>query len=1009
MQSRNKGKRGVFAVLVGPDGCGKSTVTSRISAAYSQHFYGLVHFHWRPNLLPKLNPRTINTTPHDELPKESYAPVPSFLKKSVSLVRFIYYWLDFVIGYWLIIYPKLRNNYLVIGERYFLDVIVNPSRYGFFLPTRLIRAFGYLVPDADIIILLTDEPERIFKRKQELSVIQITNQLTAYNNELYGNPTARIIETTQSADNIAATIIEILVATQQALLSGNEWRAFSIASNTKFIFNRGASLRNALDLYQPYSGIGQSAKWIASRLPDYIAKIIFSRPSHEAPALVRSALEALDAARSSLNCDIESAAISFGTPGPHQKSTIQLLTSDKNKVYIKFSRSAAVKHLIENEVIVLKYLTTIPEISGLTPMLLHASSNVACSVNCQSSPMGITGHRTKSPAPQDIDFLYSIFYKDSRQITPAELEVTWGMAERLETLSKFDHAKAISELLSTAWSFTRKSFHESKILVGMCHGDYAPWNTLSCDNGQIFVYDWEYGTQNGPAMGDLFHCIFTPQILVHKHDASGITACLKQSTAPVRSPVNDLASRLNITNNEIPKYLLLYMIWQCLLRTESHTKNKTFAQSFADDRLLCAITEAIKYLISTESEEPRPRMIASAYACESDQGSEPGVGWNWVQLLSEHNEVWVYTRSNNMLSIQSGLLSSPNPYLHFEYLDLPRWASFWKRGSRGVRTYYYLWQIAAYCRARHLHAKVCFERGHHITFVNDWLWSFLALLNIPFVWGPIGSNSHSPLNLLPHMRARAQEIARLVIQQSFRWFDPLHWLTMARARTILTINSQIANSIPLKWVAGNKTLIEPAIAIEASIRREHKPRGSGKLKLLFVGKLLPIKGCHLAIEAFADFSSSHDNVQLIILGDGPERKNIDKLIDKLGILDKVVVLGWRPLNEVSKFMDDCDIFLFPTMEGAGLAVLEAMSCGLPCVCLDFGGPGTFLNQGCARLIPIGRKGMVVRGLSNALHELANDANLRHALGENARKRVNGMYSWSIKRERLKLLATTGIN
>ena len=998
-------KRGIFAVLVGPDGCGKSTITSIISETYREHFSGLLHFHWRPNLLPKLNPRPTNTTPPDEHPGKTSI---SFRKQAVSLIRFLYYWLDFVIGYWFIIYPKLRTNHLVIGERYFLDVIVNPKRYGFFLPDRLICGFSYLVPGADITILLSDEPERIYKRKQELTVDQIARQLAAYKEGLTGNPTAQIIETTESADIVASTIMEALVITQCDRNAADKWRVFPGNSNAKVIFKSGTRLCDALDLYQPYSSKGQVIKWLASIVPDILAKRMFSRKSIEAQAISTPIIKALGTAKDIIKSDFSSVAISQGTPGPHQKSTTQLINSAKQKVYLKSGRSDVVIQLIKNEASILQNLAGIPEIAAQVPELIHIEIIDSHGIICQSGPTGQTTQRDKHPTSQDIEFLHSLFSSDHKLLTFNQLEDTWNISERIDRLAKSDYGKANSSLLLEAWNLSRKSFQNSNILTGLCHGDYAPWNTLCDAKNNLFVYDWEYGTNSGPAMGDLFHCIFTPLILIEGNSASGITASLKESTTPLRKPVNDLASRLNISISDIPKYLLLYFIWQCVLRSEIHAKNNLPAQSHSDDSLLHAMNDAIKYLLATEDQEARPRMIVSAYACESDQGSEPGVGWNWSQLLSENNEVWVYTRANNRESIESGLRSTSNPYLHFEYLDLPRWATFWKKGSRGIRTYYYLWQIAALGRARQLHANVGFARGHHVTFVNDWLWSFLAFLNIQFVWGPIGSNSHSPLNLLPHNRARAQEIARRVIQQFFRWLDPLHWLTMKRASTILTINAQIANSIPLKWVAGKKTLVEPAIAINPVSEQAREPNQTGILKILYVGKLLPIKGSHLAVEAFADFAMSHDNTQLVILGDGPERENIQNRISKLGIDNKVEFLGWRPLDEVSGIIRDCDIFLFPTMEGAGLAVLEAMSCSLPCVCLDFGGPGTFLNKNCARLIPIDSKKIVIRGLSNALLELSNDAELRHTLGLNARTRVTEKYSWLNKKEQIKLLSTISI-
>src|SRR5439155_25552362 len=123
----------------------------------------------------------------------------------------------------------------------------------------------------------------------------------------------------------------------------------------------------------------------------------------------------------------------------------------------------------------------------------------------------------------------------------------------------------------------------------------------------------------------------------------------------------------------------------------------------------------------------RLRVLLSAYACEPGAGSEPGVGWNWARQVSRSHEVWVLTRANNRLAIESALAEDPIDGAHFVYFDLPRWLRFWKKGQSGVRLYYYLWQVGSYCVARRLHRELNFHVVHHVTFVKYWMPSFLYL------------------------------------------------------------------------------------------------------------------------------------------------------------------------------------------------------------------------------------------------------------------------------------------
>src|SRR5947209_9972139 len=112
------------------------------------------------------------------------------------------------------------------------------------------------------------------------------------------------------------------------------------------------------------------------------------------------------------------------------------------------------------------------------------------------------------------------------------------------------------------------------------------------------------------------------------------------------------------------------------------------------------------------------KLLVSAYACEPGKGSEPAVGWNWVQALVRRGyKLHVITRSNNRQAIE-GDPASRVPALTFHYFDLPRWALAWKRRPGGLFLYYLLWQIGAFRLAKRLHPVERFDRVHHVTFAS---------------------------------------------------------------------------------------------------------------------------------------------------------------------------------------------------------------------------------------------------------------------------------------------------
>jgi len=99
---------------------------------------------------------------------------------------------------------------------------------------------------------------------------------------------------------------------------------------------------------------------------------------------------------------------------------------------------------------------------------------------------------------------------------------------------------------------------------------------------------------------------------------------------------------------------------------------------------------------------------------------------------------------------------------------------------------------------------------------------------------------------------------------------------------------------------------------------------------LNVGRLDPQKGQEYLLRAFQKVASAAPDVFLVIVGEGPLRKQLTALAEELGITDKVRFAGRRP--DVGKFLEMANVFVFPSFfEGLGLALVEAMFTKLPCI------------------------------------------------------------------------------
>ena len=125
------------------------------------------------------------------------------------------------------------------------------------------------------------------------------------------------------------------------------------------------------------------------------------------------------------------------------------------------------------------------------------------------------------------------------------------------------------------------------------------------------------------------------------------------------------------------------------------------------------------------------KIFVSAYACEPGLGSEIGVGWHWVLEMSKYFELWVLTRESNRHTIEPWIAEHPEyAGIHFLYYDWPKWARFWKKGLRGVRTYYNIWQACTNGIVKRTMQEHGIRVFHHLTYGNM-LWKVsLSLIHI---------------------------------------------------------------------------------------------------------------------------------------------------------------------------------------------------------------------------------------------------------------------------------------
>lgn len=397
------------------------------------------------------------------------------------------------------------------------------------------------------------------------------------------------------------------------------------------------------------------------------------------------------------------------------------------------------------------------------------------------------------------------------------------------------------------------------------------------------------------------------------------------------------------------------------------------------------------------------KVLLSAYSCEPGKGSERGVGWNVAIEAAKNNEVWVLTRPDESKeAIEAELQRNPNPNLHFIYFTLPFWKDSLRWGQSGaMQLHYYLWQIQAYFVAKKLHQEIGFDVAHHVTFVRYSSPSFLCLLPIPLVWGPVGGGESAPLAFWKDFSLKSK------LYESLRWAwrfvgecDPFTRMTARRSAIALATTEDTAKRI--RKMGGTQVQISSALFFlqqQLDAFRQLPAHSGEQIRFISIARLIHWKGLHLGLRAFA--ATKLDKVEYWILGEGSERSKLQALALELGISEQVKFLGQLNSHEVVEKLAQSSVLIHPSLhDSGGWVCLEAMAAKRPVICLDIGGPAQQITEATGIKVSSINPEQTIQELTQAMRKLAQDKDLIKQMGQAGREHIEEFYSWENKGQQL---------
>lgn len=396
----------------------------------------------------------------------------------------------------------------------------------------------------------------------------------------------------------------------------------------------------------------------------------------------------------------------------------------------------------------------------------------------------------------------------------------------------------------------------------------------------------------------------------------------------------------------------------------------------------------------------RLKVLVVAYECSPVRGHAPGSAWNLVTRLAQWNEVLVITEESQYRAeieahIQRfGALAA----LSFEFIPSGG------RGYQGTRPVlpfkslwlYRRWLRAAYRKASELHAARGFNVVHHLRGNSFREPGFLRKIGAPYVWGPVGGTTGvamdlmrgassvekiahiarnainwSQLRLSPSVRAAFRSASCVIAQTKYdqQSFERVH-----RCRCVV-VHEQNSELLPVK-------------SRQAAANED----AHASLRVLWVGQCISRKGFPILIDALRSVAAS-GGITVDVAGDGPSKRRWMKLTEAKAMAGLYRWHGWKSREEVLQLMSEADVLAFTSLlEGTPATVMEALSVGLPVICLRHCGQGDVVDASCGAAIEPSSYEAVVAGVAQAIDELRRNPSLRIDLRRGAVAKARE-FSW----------------
>lgn len=223
----------------------------------------------------------------------------------------------------------------------------------------------------------------------------------------------------------------------------------------------------------------------------------------------------------------------------------------------------------------------------------------------------------------------------------------------------------------------------------------------------------------------------------------------------------------------------------------------------------------------------------------------------------------------------------------------------------------------------------------------------------------------------------------------FRQRDMIHG-----SNKVVAVSNYVKNTLIEETYSTNEHIrvihngINPVNIVLADLNRSHTKT---KVKLIYVGRMERSKGVHLLLEQLAN---NFPNVELLLIGDGPYKTELQSIAEELSITEQVTFYGKVPHSQAIELMSSADIFVLPTLriEGFPMTIVEAMFVGLPILASNMGGIVDAVDDGKTGYLITSNN---AEELKDRLDKLVGSRDLRTLFGSNSKAKAHKEYTVNV--------------